>query len=854
MKSKEKTHEQRINELERRVAELTKSNDQLRREIEERIRSEETLKKSEATYRFLVENMHDMLWIVDLKMRTTYVSPSVTTVLGFTPEERMQQSPVDQLTRPSFEMAQSRLLWELQHDSDEGVLPDRTTTLDLEFWRKDGSVACLETVVSFIRDGDSKPIGIYGLSRDVTEQRLMQEMLESYYDELEHRVAERTTELEDANRKLHEEINIRVRAEDALRDSERRFRSLFEHSPISLWEEDFSALREFLNDLRDSGVADFEEYLSCHPDVLIKCAALVKVVDVNEATLTLLDAKSKEFFSAGLSEVFCEETYETLRKECAAIAQGKAQFEAETVNQTFLGDKKDIYLKWSVVPGHEERYSKVLVSVADITDLKQAQKKIADALAMATMLRADAEAANRAKSEFLANMSHELRTPLNAIIGFSELLEDQGFGMLNDTQIKYVGHIAGSGRHLLHLINNVLDLAKVESGKMELQPAQVNPEDLIRSSLMMIREKAAKHNLRIDLQVDKEILEETIYVDEIKLRQILFNLLSNATKFTPDGGRISVQASKVWGNNMVVRISDTGVGLEPKDCERIFGPFEQLDSSLTRKQDGTGLGLALTRRLIELHGGRIWAHSEGIGKGSVFTFVIPIDYGGEVESGYPEYAGLDSNTRGTEKHKAKDVLEDSWVSFQLGLTRDQLTGLWNRSAAIDMLERELVRGEREGTFVGLLAIGIDGFKRVTDRLGYLAGEALVREVAKSIVAMIRPYDFLGRYSSSELLIVLPGCCMETSRLTAERLGSAFAGRALSTPAGTFNVSLSLGVAAGEGGKSSSDTMICAVLEALQRARERGRDELEAASPLTPDAQILQDLIETNGEGTGRQTR
>ncbi len=1098
MKHDDKTKDRLVDELKRRVVELEESNDRLRREIDERIRSEEILKESEARYRFLVENMHDILWTVNLEMEATFVSPSVIKVLGFTPEERMHQKAEDQLTLQSYELARSTLQKELQYDTEDGALLDRTARLDLEFWRKDGSVAYLETVMSFIRDSDSKPIGVYGLSRDVTDRRLAeqalrkseervravfetvpdcifikdhdlkyvqvnpaferlfgmpaedligrtdddlfgkeaasrirevdkrvlggevvveettkpvrgiprtfhvvkaplrddtggiaglcgiardvterrnvekeleeseqrykqlaensltgifihqdgvgvyankrladitgysveeilgkpflvsvhpedremvaekirdralgrtgahqyelrfrsksgkikwaevlataidykgreafmgnilditerkqaQEMLEKSYDELELRVAERTTELLDANRKLHEEIAIRKGAEDALRDSERRYRSLFEDSPISLWEEDFSAVKEQLEELRDSGVKDFYEYFSTHSDAIKECAAKVKILDVNESTLSLYGASSKESFSDGLGKLFCEDSFETLKEEFVAIGNGKTEFEAETVNQTFLAEKKDIYLKWSVVPGHEERYSKVLVSVADITDVKQAQKKLADALAIATMLRAEAEAANHAKSEFLANMSHELRTPLNAIIGFSEILEDQGVGGgMTETQLKYVGHIANSGRHLLHLINNILDLSKVESGKMELQPCLVNPDQLIRGGLMMIREKALKHNLRIDLQVDKSLLGEVIYVDEIKLKQILFNLLSNAAKFTPDGGQIRVQASKVWGN-MVVRISDTGIGLDQKDCERIFGPFEQLDSSLTRKQDGTGLGLALTRRLVELHGGRIWAHSEGIGKGSIFTFVIPIHSSGGTEVLHRENAASDLDTNWKENRDAKDVLEDSWVCFQLGLTRDQLTGLWNRSAVVDMLQREIVRGEREGSSVGLIATSIDGFKKISDAQGYLAGETLLREIAKKIVATIRAYDFLGRYSSNELLIVLPGCDLESSIQWAERLRSAFSGQPFSTPVGTFNITLSLGVGACEGEESSSDSVIGAALKSLEKAKDKGGDKLEVSStPFATNLDLSRTSAGTHHNGT-----
>ncbi|MBM3299922.1 MAG: hypothetical protein FJY85_08210, partial [Deltaproteobacteria bacterium] len=231
-----------------------------------------------------------------------------------------------------------------------------------------------------------------------------------------------------------------------------------------------------------------------------------------------------------------------------------------------------------------------------------------------------AERANRIKSEFLTNMSHELRTPLNAVIGFSEILEDQAFGTLNDKQMRYVSHILNSGRHLLQLINDILDLSKVESGKMELHPSRVNLEHLLASSLVMIKEKAMKHRLKLDLKLSDELVGMELEADEIKLKQIMFNLLSNATKFTPDGGAIGVEATRD-GHEVVVKVWDTGIGVKPQDRDRIFGPFEQVDSSYARRQEGTGLGLALSKRLVELHGGRIWVESQGAG--STFVFTVP---------------------------------------------------------------------------------------------------------------------------------------------------------------------------------------------------------------------------------------
>jgi predicted ATPase/signal transduction histidine kinase/CheY-like chemotaxis protein/tRNA A-37 threonylcarbamoyl transferase component Bud32 len=235
----------------------------------------------------------------------------------------------------------------------------------------------------------------------------------------------------------------------------------------------------------------------------------------------------------------------------------------------------------------------------------------------------EAEAANRAKSEFLANMSHELRTPLNAVIGFSEILLDLWPGPLNEKQTQYLNQVWESGRHLLQLINEILDLAKVESGKMELRVAPVNVWDLLHGSVGMIRETAVRKGLNLEVRIPDETRSAMVEADEVKLKQIMLNLLSNAAKFTPAGGTVTVEAS-MEDNALRVTVSDTGIGIDPEYAERIFGAFEQVDSSLSRRQEGTGLGLALSRRLAEFHHGRLWVESEGEGMGSAFTLKIPV--------------------------------------------------------------------------------------------------------------------------------------------------------------------------------------------------------------------------------------
>jgi signal transduction histidine kinase len=233
------------------------------------------------------------------------------------------------------------------------------------------------------------------------------------------------------------------------------------------------------------------------------------------------------------------------------------------------------------------------------------------------------EAANRHKDEFLASMSHELRTPLNAVIGFSEVLLERMFGEINDKQEEYLNDILASGRHLLSLINDILDLAKIEAGRMELDLEDFEVAQAIDNAVVLVRERATRKGLALETALGPAL--GTVRADQRKIKQVLLNLLSNAVKFTPEGGRIEVRAQRLDGV-VEVSVSDTGIGIAGDDQEAVFEEFRQVGTDYAKKHEGTGLGLTLSRKFVELHGGQIAVKSR-VGEGSTFTFTVPVRHG-----------------------------------------------------------------------------------------------------------------------------------------------------------------------------------------------------------------------------------
>ncbi len=305
--------------------------------------------------------------------------------------------------------------------------------------------------------------------------------------------------------------------------------------------------------------------------------------------------------------------------------------------------------------GEEDADIRYTVTVRDISERRRAEDFKRDKEA--------AEEANRAKSQFLANMSHELRTPLNAIIGFSEILHDRTFGDLTLKQERYVGNILSSGRHLLQLINDILDLSKVEAGHVQMEYVAFPVGVAIRNIEGLVKVLLQKKNLTLETNVPAEL--PVLIADQAKFKQILYNLVSNAIKFTPENGKVSINATAIEsGATIQVAVTDTGIGIKAEDQDRVFQEFEQVDSSYARMQQGTGLGLALVKRFVDLHGGKIRVFSEGEGKGTTFLFTMPFQPR-EEEPAVPVQATVVEPTTSTGEKPIVLVVDDDQAASEL---------------------------------------------------------------------------------------------------------------------------------------------------------------------------------------------
>ncbi len=346
-----------------------------------------------------------------------------------------------------------------------------------------------------------------------------------------------------------------------------------------------------------------------------------KIKKFNKGAEILFEYTPEEIYSRNIIELFPEESQEKYREEILKSLKVIPLIRREIKMRRKNGERFIADLTVSKMLGKTGGLIGYLYMASDITEHKKLQENIEKQNKELVRLYAETQQASKAKSIFLANMSHELRTPLTAILGFAELLMDEKVGSLNETQKEFLKDIYTSGKHLLQLINDILDLSKIEAEKMELHIEPVNIKDVANAAKTFIRVQAQKKGISL---IDEYPVEEVIVRgDESRLKQIMYNLYSNAVKFTPEGGKITTVINR---NNDYAEVSviDTGIGIKPEDQKVIFEEFVQIENPYTKKYTGTGLGLALVKKFVEMMGGKISVYSEGEGKGTKFTFTIPI--------------------------------------------------------------------------------------------------------------------------------------------------------------------------------------------------------------------------------------
>ncbi|MDI3486398.1 MAG: hypothetical protein PWQ51_414 [Methanolobus sp.] len=370
--------------------------------------------------------------------------------------------------------------------------------------------------------------------------------------------------------------------------------------------EQIKELKQAMRALKESE-EKYRTYVTISPYPIFVIDLDGKFLDVNPEACRVAGYSSEDILKKRISDFILpsrvdnyEVTFHKLQTE------GKLSGEFPFINKT-----QDLfYLELHAVQIPDNKF---LAICMDITERKKAEDE---------MLRAKiiAENANRTKNEFLANMSHELRTPLNSVIGFSDMLLGGAGGELSEKQLRYLTNISNSGKHLLSIINEILDISRIESGEMTINKQKILLGEVYEEIHSILKQLA--DNKSIDFQMPLESEETYVYADKVKLKQIFYNLVTNAIKFTEKGGSVLID-STIDDKFVHISVIDNGIGIDSEGMKRLFNPFVQLDSSESRKYEGTGLGLALSKELVNLHGGDIWAESEP-GKGSTFTFTIPV--------------------------------------------------------------------------------------------------------------------------------------------------------------------------------------------------------------------------------------
>jgi PAS domain S-box-containing protein len=511
------------------------------RDITERKRAEEALRESERRYRLLAENAEDVIWTVDMNMRPTYISPSITHLLGYSVEEAMAK-PMEAVYVPaSFETAMKVLTEELATENMEQKDLSRSRTLELELNRKDGSIVPVEVKFSFIREPDGRPANILAIARDITERK---------------------------------------QAEEVLRESEERFRDLLENA----------------NNLIQSVTPDGH------------------FLYVNKAWRKILGYSEKEIVNLTLWDIIHPDSISHCKEVFQRVLSGETVSNVEAV---FVAkDGKLVPVEGNVNCRFEGGKPVSTRGIfRDIIERKRAEEKARE---VETLKEVD-----RMRSELLVNVSHELRTPLTSIKGFATTLLRSDVKWSEEDQRDFLQSIDQETERLIRLINDLLDMSRIEAGGLKLEKDNYHIADILNSVNSRLASLTEHHQLQVI--VPSEL--PPVFVDEMRIGQVLSNLVENAAKFSGEGTKITIEA-QLAGDNINISVTDRGQGIPAELLDKVFDRFYQAESIVTGRKSGTGLGLSICRGILEGHGGKIWVESK-VGKGSKFSFNLPVSKGGE---------------------------------------------------------------------------------------------------------------------------------------------------------------------------------------------------------------------------------
>jgi PAS domain S-box-containing protein len=561
------------------------------RDITERRHTEEAIRESEERYRSLFDNANDSILTFTLDGVVTSVNRAYERLTGWTRDELIGLNwgvliaPVDR------ERMADRTRRALAGEKLSSLFEVRTLC-------KDGRDVPLEGRTRMQRDREGRPMAFQGIYRDITERKRAEEALRESEDRYRAMFAEAEERRQVLDRlyRVMASMQVSLNSQDRLRGFVQgvhevlgfdRFYVALASPDLAVFEVVAAAGVEMFERLPLSPAAGplYHAFVTRHPLAVLTDEDLQHVPPVGADYRDRTYFRSRRFIVAPL------------------IAGDRVIGVASADNKT---------TRRPITPANVELFT--LVSQQLATALEEARL-----YAEIERKSAQLESASRHKSEFLANMSHELRTPLNSIIGFSEVLAERLFGGLNAKQEEYLNDICTSGKHLLSLINDILDLSKIEAGRMELDVTTFDMPQAIDDAVTLMRERAGQRGIVIQAEVAEPVRD--IRADERKVKQVLLNLLSNAIKFTPVDGRVDVRVMQTDGS-VEVSVSDTGVGIAPEDQDAVFEEFRQVGTSAA-KHGGTGLGLTLCRKFVELHGGTIWVKSQ-VGSGSTFTFTVPV--------------------------------------------------------------------------------------------------------------------------------------------------------------------------------------------------------------------------------------